>query len=119
VVGEALRGPVGLRLTQVATELRHGSPADEAWRHVADLPGGDRLARVASRSAERGTALTRALDRQAADLRAARAAAAEASARRAGVLVVVPLGLCFLPAFLLTGVVPVVLALLDDLVHLT
>ena len=118
VVGEALRGPVGQRLTRVAAELRHGSSPEDAWRHVADLPGGDRLARVASRSAERGTALTRALDRQAADLRAARAAAAEASVRRAGVLVVVPLGLCFLPAFLLTGVVPVVLAVLGDVLHL-
>jgi tight adherence protein B len=32
-----------------------------------------------------------------------------AAARRAGVLAVAPLGLCFLPAFLLLGVVPMVL----------
>ncbi|HEX7746632.1 MAG TPA: secretion system protein, partial [Micromonosporaceae bacterium] len=48
------------------------------------------------------------------DLRADRAAAAEAAARRAGVLVVLPLGLCFLPAFILAGLVPVIVAVLGD-----
>ncbi len=38
-----------------------------------------------------------------------------AAARRAGVLAVAPLGLCFLPAFLLIGVVPVVLGSLPNL----
>jgi hypothetical protein len=50
----------------------------------------------------------------AADLRAARAASADGTARRVGVLAVLPLGLCFLPAFLLTGVVPVVVAVLGE-----
>jgi pilus assembly protein TadC len=72
---------------------------------------------VATRSAERGSALSRALEQQAVDLRAARAAAAEAAARKAGVLVVLPLGLCFLPAFLLAGVVPLVVSVLGDLLH--
>lgn len=39
---------------------------------------------------------------------------AEASARRAGVLIVLPLGLCFLPAFILAGLVPVIVAVLGD-----
>jgi hypothetical protein len=39
-----------------------------------------------------------------------RAAGAEA-ARRVGVLVVAPLGLAFLPAFVLLGIVPVVIGL--------
>jgi tight adherence protein B len=38
-----------------------------------------------------------------------------AAARRAGVLAVAPLGLCFLPAFLLLGVVPAVLGSLPGL----
>jgi hypothetical protein len=44
------------------------------------------------------------------DLRADAVLAAEARARTAGVLVVLPLGLCFLPAFVLTGLVPVIVA---------
>jgi pilus assembly protein TadC len=114
VVGEALGGPVGIRLVRVARALRLGATPEVAWRHLAEVPGGDRLAGAATRSAERGSALTRALDHQATDLRAARVTAGEAAARRVGVLVVLPLGLCFLPAFLLAGVVPVVVAVLGD-----
>ena len=72
---------------------------------------------AAARSADRGTALTGALDRQAADLRAAKVAVANAATRRVGVLVILPLGLCFLPAFVLVGVVPVVVAVLHDVLQ--
>ncbi|PWU49675.1 secretion system protein, partial [Micromonospora globispora] len=54
------------------------------------------------------------LTRLADDLRADRSTAAEAAARRAGVLIVLPLGLCFLPAFILAGLVPVIVAVLGD-----
>ena len=114
MVGAALAGPVGARLARVGHALRLGESPEQAWAYLADLPGGERVARAAVRSADSGSALARALSRRLADeLRAARAAAADAAARRAGVLVVLPLGLCFLPAFLLAGVVPVVIAVLD------
>lgn len=113
VVGAAMEGPVGERLTRVGHALRLGDPPAQAWAHIADLPGGERMARAAVRSADSGGALSRAMTRLADELRAARAAEADAAARRAGVLVVLPLGLCFLPAFLLAGVVPVVIAVLD------
>lgn len=117
VVGEAVGGPVGTRLTLVGRALRLGASPRDAWAHLADLPGGRRLSRVAARSADRGTALTVALERQAADLRVAKVAAGEASARRVGVLVVLPLGICFLPAFVLIGVVPVVTAVIRDVLR--
>jgi pilus assembly protein TadC len=113
VIGAAVSGPVGERLTRVGHALRLGDPPARAWAHIADLPGGERMARAATRSADSGAALARALARLADELRAARAAESDAAARRAGVLVVLPLGLCFLPAFLLAGVVPVVIAVLD------
>jgi pilus assembly protein TadC len=59
-----------------------------------------------------GAALAGTLTRLGEDLRVLRLAAVETAARRAGVLLVLPLGVCFLPAFVLTGVVPVILALL-------
>jgi Flp pilus assembly protein TadB len=114
VVGAALGGPVGIRLRRVADGLRDGAVAADAWRAMSELAGGERLVRAAVRSADSGAALTGSLDRLAGDLRADRAAAAQARARRAGVLAVLPLGLCFLPAFLLAGVVPVVVAVLGD-----
>ncbi|MBT8228093.1 MAG: type II secretion system F family protein [Dactylosporangium sp.] len=114
IVGQATGGPVGQRLAAVARALHLGVAPAEAWGRLADVPGAGRLVRAAVRSAESGTALANALDRLGEDLRAARGATAEASARRAGTLVVVPLGLCFLPAFLLTGVVPVVIDMFSD-----
>jgi pilus assembly protein TadC len=39
---------------------------------------------------------------------------AEAAARKAGVLAVAPLVLCFLPAFILIGVVPVIVGVATE-----
>ena len=113
-VGAALGGPVGARLSGVGRALRLGERPADAWRRFDDLPGGERLVRAVVRSADSGAAVARALTRLADELREAAVADAEASARRAGVLIVLPLGLCFLPAFLLAGVVPVVIAILGD-----
>jgi pilus assembly protein TadC len=117
VVGEAIGGPLGPRLVRVGTALRLGARPDEAWGPLTGIQGADRLRQAAVRSANSGAALTGALARLADDLRAARTVRAEAGAQRLGVLVVLPLGLCFLPAFLLTGVVPVVVAVLGDVLR--
>lgn len=113
-VADALGGPLGERLDRVGRSLRLGAEPPEAWAHLSDVPGAERLVAAAIRSSASGGALAGALGRLADDLRAARAMAAEAAARRAGVLIVLPLGLCFLPAFLLAGLVPVVVAVLGD-----
>ncbi|MEU7904185.1 type II secretion system F family protein [Actinoplanes sp. NPDC049118] len=113
-VAEALGGPLGERLDRVGRSLRLGADPPEAWAHLADVAGADRLIASAVRSSASGGALARALTRLADDLRGDRAAAADAAARRAGVLIVLPLGLCFLPAFVLAGLVPVVVAVLGD-----
>jgi pilus assembly protein TadC len=115
VVGEAIGGPVGDRLVVVSRALRIGMSPSEAWGRLAAVPDGERVCTAATRSAESGVALAVSLERLAGDLRARRAAAAVAAARRAGVLGVLPLGLCFLPAFLLTGVIPVIAAVFGDL----
>jgi pilus assembly protein TadC len=113
-VAEALGGPLRERLSTVGRSLRLGAEPDEAWSHLAGMPGGSRIAAAAVRSSSSGAALAGALTRLADDLRADRAAAMEAAARRAGVLIVLPLGFCFLPAFILAGLVPVIVALLGD-----
>jgi pilus assembly protein TadC len=113
-VADALPGSLGDRLARVARVLGLGGSPAEAWAELAPVAGADRLVRAAVRSAEHGSALANALGRLAGDLRADRAIAAEAAARRAGVLIVLPLGLCFLPAFVLAGLVPVIVALLGD-----
>jgi pilus assembly protein TadC len=113
-VAAALGGPLGERLDRVGRSLRLGAEPAEAWGHLAEVPGADRLIAAAVRSSASGGALAGALTRLADDLRADRSVAVEAAAQRAGVLIVLPLGLCFLPAFVLAGLVPVVVAVLGD-----
>ncbi|WP_433307299.1 type II secretion system F family protein [Actinoplanes sp. CA-030573] len=113
-VAEALPGPLGERLRRTARSLRLGAEPAEAWAHLAGIDGADRLIAAAIRSSASGGALSGALGRLADDLRADRVAAAEAAAQRGAVLIVLPLGLCFLPAFLLAGLVPVVVSVLQD-----
>ncbi|WP_442933526.1 type II secretion system F family protein [Micromonospora sp. CPCC 206060] len=113
-VAAALGGPLGERLVRVGRTLRLGGEPAEAWAHLAPVAGADRLIAAAVRSAASGAALAGALSRLADDLRGDRSVAAEAAARRAGVLIVLPLGLCFLPAFILAGLVPVIVAVLGD-----
>lgn len=113
-VAEALDGPLAGRLARVGRTLLLGGGPVEAWSALDGVPGAERLTSAALRSANSGAALAGALTRLADDLRADRATAAEASARRAGVLIVLPLGLCFLPAFILAGLVPVIVAVLGD-----
>ncbi|MEU9510469.1 type II secretion system F family protein [Micromonospora sp. NPDC048170] len=113
-VSGALDGPLAARLARVGRLLRLGGGVEEAWAPLASVPGAERLTAAVLRSASSGAALAGALTRLADDLRADRSTTAEAAARRAGVLIVLPLGLCFLPAFILAGLVPVIVAVLGD-----
>jgi Flp pilus assembly protein TadB len=113
-VADALDGPLGERLRRTARSLHLGAGPAEAWAHLAEVRGANRLIAAAVRSSASGGALAGALGRLADDLRADRGVAVEAAAQRAGVLIVLPLGLCFLPAFLLAGLIPVLVAVLGN-----
>lgn len=113
-VAGALPGPAGGRLSAVSAALDVGSPPAEAWRLLAGSAPGDPLApasRALVRASDGGAPVAQAISRLAGDARADAAARGEEAARRVGVLAVAPLGLCFLPAFVLLGVVPVVVGL--------
>jgi pilus assembly protein TadC len=114
-VGEALGGPVGERLARGAAEARLGGEPADAWRALAALPGAAPLARLLGRADESGVPAAAPVARLAAEARAARARAATERARRAAVMVTAPVGLCFLPAFIAIGVLPVVIGLADGL----
>nr|WP_236680736.1 type II secretion system F family protein [Streptomyces sp. 9-7] len=114
-VGRSLDGPVAERLRQVAAELRLGGEPAVVWRRLAALPGAEELARCMERAGISGVPAVESVSRIAAALRTERDRAAAARARRAGVLVTLPLAGCFLPAFLLLGVAPVLIGLADGL----
>lgn len=109
-VAACLPGAQDLRV--VTTLLRWGADWDEAWEPVADRPAwrtlGERL-RPLHRTgmAGRGT-----LAAAAEGMRQARRRADERAAEELAVRLVVPLGLCQLPAFVCWGVAPMGLALL-------
>jgi Flp pilus assembly protein TadB len=98
-------------LSRTGGLLRLGAEPGDAWAAVAGNAELDAVAASAIRSADSGIRLAAAFDRLAADLRATAEAAAEARAQRAGVFAVAPLGLCFLPAFVCLGIVPVVVGI--------
>ncbi|UAL71494.1 type II secretion system F family protein [Streptomyces angustmyceticus] len=110
-VGRSLDGPVAERLRQVAAELRLGGEPAVVWTRLADLPGARGLARCMERAGISGVPAVESVSRVAAELRAEHARSATARARRAGVLVTLPLSACFLPAFLALGVAPVLIGL--------
>ncbi len=114
-VGEALAGPVGERLATGAAEVRLGGEPAAAWRGLAELPGAGPLARLLERAGDSGAPAAVPVARLAAEARAERGRAATARARRAGVLITLPVGLLFLPAFLMVGVLPVVIGLAGGL----
>ena len=74
----------------------------------------DALLRLARRSSVSGAALADAVSGLAAQCRQDAVHTATATAERAGVLIAGPLGLCFLPAFVCLGVVPVIAGLAGD-----
>lgn len=110
-VGEALGGPVGDGLARAAAEARLGGPPGEAWRRLAEVPGAGRLAQLLRRADESGLPAAAPVARLAAEARVEWSRTATARARRAAVTVTAPVGLCFLPAFIALGVLPVVIGL--------
>ncbi|CCH86134.1 Type II secretion system F domain protein [Modestobacter italicus] len=111
-VGDAVPGPLGERLAEVGALYRLGAAPRRAWS--GSPPPLDVLGRTLVRAGESGSAVVPALQRLAVDLRSSARSQTEAAVRRAGVWVLAPLGLCFLPAFLCLGVVPLVLGIATD-----
>lgn len=111
----AAGGPDEPALRRVAVQLTWGSPAAGAWEGLtAGTDRWDGLADALLLSARTGAPAASLLTSAAASTRAGRRWDAEAAAARLSALLVLPLGLCTLPAFLLLGVVPVVLTLAGD-----
>lgn len=116
-VGRAIGGERGALLSAVAAALGLGAAWEQAWADGAAIgssaavrsltPVADALAPSWAHGAPSGALLRGA----AAMVRRERHAQAMAAAGRLGVQLVLPLGLCHLPAFVLVGLVPVLISL--------
>lgn len=111
-VASSLGSPMRERLETVAVHLSLGALPEACWGQLgAEEPVLAPLSRCLVRTAVSGTPPAAALVVLAQEQRATATRAAHSRVRRAGVLATAPLGLCFLPAFVLVGVVPVVMGL--------
>jgi pilus assembly protein TadC len=117
--GPSAPRPLGGLFVRAAELLALGAEPATAWSDP--VPMGDRrleaLLRLARRSASSGTALAQGVADLADQSRLDAGDAARAAAERASVLIAGPLGLCYLPAFLCLGIVPVVVGLAGDVLR--
>ncbi|MEV4674305.1 type II secretion system F family protein [Actinomadura sp. NPDC049382] len=107
-VADAVGGPLGDELRDVSVQISLGADPVDAWLALTREPMLAPLARTAVRATTTGAALAPSLSRLARDQRRVARTAAATRARAAGIRALAPLGLCFLPAFVLLGVVPAV-----------
>ena len=117
VVGDRPGGPVGQAFCETAVRLRRGAAMAEVLPRLAEACGRPARSLVdALADHDRyGTALGPSLDRLAVESRLKRRRQAEEAARRLPVLLLFPLVLTTLPAFLLLAVVPLVAGSLSSL----
>ena len=115
VVAAALPGAAADRLAGVAARLGLGLDPVQVWSGLAADPELGRLGRALARAQASGAPVVPAVERLADDLARAGRAETEDRARAVGVKAALPLGLCLLPAFVLIGIVPLVVALLAAL----
>jgi len=110
-VGRAVGGAQGHALAQGGTALLLGAAWSSAWSVEAPA---DVVAALETSWAT-GSAPGPALRGRADQLRRDRRTRTRTAAGSLGVRLVLPLGLCFLPAFVLLGLVPMLLSLAGDL----
>lgn len=107
-VARAVGGPVGEELATIGHRLGLGVDAATVWRAVAGHQQLGPFGRAALRAHESGASVAVAVQRLGVELRARERAGVEARAKTVEVKAAAPLGVCFLPAFVLLGVVPMV-----------
>lgn len=111
-VAAAVGGELGARLNGVVSRAAMGFGDADAWASVRDDEVLGPVARDVARAAEAGTSVAPLLARHAEAARAAAQSVALARAKAVGVRTIVPVSVCYLPAFFLIGVVPVIAGVL-------
>lgn len=109
-VGRAWGGAVADDLGVLGRRLALGADPGEVWQDLAHDPHWAPLGRALARATQSGVSLGPALRQLAGDLRRTQRAEAEGRARSVSTRAAAPLGLCMLPAFVLIGVIPMIVA---------
>lgn len=104
----AVGDPLGGIVQSAVTSIRWGADPIGTWRAIERIDGLQELAGCLVRASESGAPLAELLPALARGAREVQRTRIEARTRTTGVRLMAPLGLMFLPAFILLGVVPVV-----------
>ncbi|MDR0435759.1 MAG: type II secretion system F family protein [Propionibacteriaceae bacterium] len=113
-VAAVVSGPVGQRLREIRALTDIGLGDAEAWRSLRDNPLWSEVARQIAHGADSGAGLDLVLRRAASRQRDRVAAELLVQARRVGAKSALPLVTCYLPAFMLVGVLPIIGSLASE-----
>lgn len=109
VVARATAQPLGSELALIAGRLSVTGDEQSVWDGLRTKPEFAALGRSFRRAGQSGMPVGRILGRLADELRRERRATSQERARGVAVATAAPLGLCFLPAFFLIGIVPTII----------
>ena len=115
LVGDAVGDPWRTRLAVCLNALHLGQAPSQVWEEMEADPLMSGLGRALGRAHQTGVPVAKAMRALAHDAREESELAAHAYARTVEVRAAAPLGVCFLPAFVLLGVVPMVAGILRGL----
>lgn len=104
-----------MRFAGAARALREGAEPEAAWRQLSVDAATAPVAAAALRASRTGAPASQTVAKAARDVWNGAEQAAQAQIRAVAVRATAPLALCFLPAFVLVGVVPTALGLLTEL----
>ncbi|AZA12278.1 type II secretion system F family protein [Corynebacterium gerontici] len=106
-VAESATASTARAWEQTATMLHMGISAQQAWAPIANVQGLEGISAIGQTSSNSGASMESGLKGIAQQLQQGAEAHAVASAERAGVFIAMPLTVCFLPAFFVLGLLPV------------
>lgn len=110
LVADATPAPLGPELAVVASRLGITADPQAVWRTLAQDPALAPLGRAFGRAQESGMPVAEIVSGVASELRRDRVARRREQSRKIAVQTAAPLGACFLPAFFLIGIVPMLVA---------
>ncbi|TXJ03953.1 MAG: hypothetical protein E6Q27_09215 [Aeromicrobium sp.] len=110
LVAKHTRGPLGDTLQAVSMQLDVCVDPQPVWRGLAETPLA-RVGRTFARTAESGSSVVLSIQHAANSARKDRSERKSLAGKQVATKTAIPLGLCFLPAFVFIGIVPLVLGL--------